>query len=66
MVGPPGSGKTLLARTIPGLLPPLDEAEALGVTMWIDWWLGRVLALGAAGCLVVAATRDAVMGAMGL
>lgn len=28
LVGPPGSGKTLLARTIPGLLPPLDDAEA--------------------------------------
>ena len=29
LVGPPGSGKTLLARTIPGLLPPLDDGEAL-------------------------------------
>ena len=29
LVGPPGSGKTLLARTIPGLLPPLDDAAAL-------------------------------------
>ena len=28
-VGPPGSGKTLLARTIPGLLPPLDDGEAM-------------------------------------
>ena len=28
MIGPPGSGKTLLARTIPGLLPPLDDREA--------------------------------------
>jgi magnesium chelatase family protein len=28
LVGPPGSGKTLLARTIPGLLPPLSDAEA--------------------------------------
>ena len=33
MVGPPGSGKTLIARTIPGLLPPLDDADALEVTM---------------------------------
>ncbi len=32
LVGPPGSGKTLLARTIPGLLPPLDEADALTAT----------------------------------
>ncbi len=28
MIGPPGSGKTLLARTIPGLLPPLNDQEA--------------------------------------
>ncbi len=27
-IGPPGSGKTLLARTIPGLLPPLGDDEA--------------------------------------
>ncbi|HET7473377.1 MAG TPA: YifB family Mg chelatase-like AAA ATPase [Candidatus Limnocylindrales bacterium] len=33
MVGPPGSGKTLLARTIPGLLPPLDDADALAATV---------------------------------
>ena len=30
--GPPGSGKTLLARAMPGLLPPLTPAEALTVT----------------------------------
>jgi magnesium chelatase family protein len=29
LVGPPGSGKTLLASRLPGLLPPLDEAAAL-------------------------------------
>ncbi|HVA86945.1 MAG TPA: YifB family Mg chelatase-like AAA ATPase, partial [Candidatus Saccharimonadales bacterium] len=33
MIGPPGSGKTLLARTIPGLLPPLDDEEALAATI---------------------------------
>jgi magnesium chelatase family protein len=33
LVGPPGSGKTLLARTIPGLLPPLEDAEALAATI---------------------------------
>ena len=33
MVGPPGSGKTLLARTIRGLLPPLGDAEALAATI---------------------------------
>ena len=32
LVGPPGSGKTLLAHTIPGLLPPLDPADALTTT----------------------------------
>jgi magnesium chelatase family protein len=29
--GPPGTGKTLLASRLPGLLPPLDEYEALEV-----------------------------------
>ncbi len=33
MIGPPGSGKTLLARTIPGLLPPLGDEEALAATI---------------------------------
>lgn len=33
LVGPPGAGKTLLARSIPGLLPPLSEEEALDVTV---------------------------------
>ncbi|WP_018145075.1 YifB family Mg chelatase-like AAA ATPase [Thioalkalivibrio sp. AKL6] len=29
MVGPPGSGKSMLASRIPGILPPMDEGEAL-------------------------------------
>ena len=32
MIGPPGSGKTMLAERLPGLLPPLDPDEALMVT----------------------------------
>ncbi|HEX7474190.1 MAG TPA: YifB family Mg chelatase-like AAA ATPase [Candidatus Limnocylindrales bacterium] len=32
-IGPPGAGKTLLARTIPGLLPALPDAEALAATI---------------------------------
>ncbi len=31
-LGPPGSGKTMLARRLPGLLPPLVLAEAIEVT----------------------------------
>jgi magnesium chelatase family protein len=31
-VGPPGSGKTMLARRLPGILPPLSFNEALEVT----------------------------------
>jgi magnesium chelatase family protein len=30
--GPPGVGKTMLARRLPGILPPLTEDEALEVT----------------------------------
>ena len=29
LIGPPGTGKTMLAERLPGLLPPLSEAEAL-------------------------------------
>ena len=31
MVGPPGTGKSMLASRLPGILPPLDEAAALEV-----------------------------------
>jgi magnesium chelatase family protein len=31
MTGPPGAGKTMLARRLPGILPDLDEAAALTV-----------------------------------
>jgi magnesium chelatase family protein len=33
MVGPPGSGKSLLASCLPGILPELSPAEALEVSM---------------------------------
>ena len=33
MVGPPGSGKSMLAARLPGILPPLEPAEALEVSM---------------------------------
>lgn len=29
MVGPPGTGKTMLASRLPGILPPMDEQEAI-------------------------------------
>ena len=29
LIGPPGAGKTMLAQRLPGLLPPLSEAQAL-------------------------------------
>ncbi len=31
LIGPPGSGKTMLAERLPGLLPPLSHTEALEV-----------------------------------
>src|SRR5437868_469780 len=32
MIGPPGSGKTMLARRLPSILPPLSVGEALETT----------------------------------
>jgi magnesium chelatase family protein len=32
LAGPPGVGKSMLARRLPGILPPLDDEEALEVT----------------------------------
>lgn len=31
MIGPPGTGKSMLAQRLPGLLPPMSEGEALEV-----------------------------------
>jgi magnesium chelatase family protein len=33
LIGPPGSGKTMLATTIPGILPPLGDEEAREATV---------------------------------
>lgn len=33
MMGPPGSGKTMLAQRLPSILPPLDEDEKLRVAL---------------------------------
>jgi magnesium chelatase family protein len=48
-VGPPGSGKTMLAQRLPGILPPLTFDEALETTMVysIVGLLGGAALLGA-------------------
>ncbi len=33
MIGPPGSGKSMLAARLPGILPPMDAGETLAVSM---------------------------------
>lgn len=33
MVGPPGSGKSMLAARLPGILPPMTAPEALSISM---------------------------------
>ncbi len=32
LVGPPGTGKTMLASRLPGIMPPLNTAEAIEIT----------------------------------
>ncbi len=50
-IGPPGTGKTMLASRLPGILPPMSEAEALESaaihsisqqqTVWLKQWKQR-------------------------
>jgi magnesium chelatase family protein len=40
--GPPGSGKTMLARRLPGILPPLSSDEAIETTAVHSAWAGSV------------------------
>ena len=44
LIGPPGTGKSMLARRLPGILPPMSEAEALE-TAAVNSVLGRPLDL---------------------
>lgn len=47
LLGPPGAGKTMLARCMPGILPPLDADESLDVTAIHS--VAGLLAAGAGG-----------------
>jgi magnesium chelatase family protein len=48
LTGPPGAGKTMLARRLPGILPALSETEALEVTA-----VHSVAGMLASGCALV-------------
>jgi magnesium chelatase family protein len=48
LTGPPGAGKTMLARRLPGILPALSEREALEVTA-----VHSVAGVLASGCALV-------------
>ncbi len=41
MIGPPGAGKTMLARALPSILPPLQNEEMIEVTR--IWSVARLL-----------------------
>jgi magnesium chelatase family protein len=42
LVGPPGAGKTMLARRLPGILPPLSRDESLETTAIHSAWGARL------------------------
>jgi magnesium chelatase family protein len=45
LVGPPGCGKTMLARRLPGILPPLTREEAVDSTAIHSAWGARLAGL---------------------
>ena len=49
MIGPPGSGKTMLAKRLRGVLPPLNGPESLEVTKIYAAYAARGVAYGGAG-----------------
>ena len=54
MIGPPGSGKSMLARRLPGILPPMTSEEILEVSM-IHSMAGQI---GSGGLVAARPYRD--------
>ena len=62
MIGPPGSGKTMMARCLPGILPDMTLEEALEVLYLRDDDIPQAVAMGVADLGIVGLNEVAEKG----